>query len=741
MAAVNRNMFDASIAMDRPGGASLMLLPLNLIAQIVSNVEDTGDTARLCRTCRVLNYMALPQLYRSLTLTSYDKIRYRGEQPEGSGSASPFTMGLNAVITRPYATLVRSITLRGDWKETDLEEHAQVGRVPDSSMLLNIAVRAAVDRMTNLESFSWELNTKMLETVYIGLTKLPNLTSLTIRFPSTRHPQPTFVLPGMPNLRCLKITDIDPLCYPDDISTILLKGSKLRELKLHWSPRMRIAQEPSVSLNEYFRKCTAAKQPLSVKKLSFQNLYAFHSEEFNVSFDPATVEDVTFLNGSDTVGLMNTFVENSWPTFVPDRKLKIKSMRMDIVSKRNSEFIGSFKGLERLYFVNVFDNFPDYLNSPRPGMGPACATLTPPISDSPPVNGTVANSPATASSPASQLNIALSVRDSYLANITINHGATLRHLLLCSKWPLSTSMIARLVHSCPNLEQLALATEFSSMDSLGMLVPFLRKLVALRLLIPAGSPSPQSGTNTNAPSSATSTHAGDSFLKSAVPNVIANPHLVAKTNLYQFPKNIENIILNARSLADIVDLDDELLIEMMSYDLADHQIFGNVKVVGMGWKAFQLRDLYKTPIPSRANPESQSPTSAVGTATAEEQPRPPIGMNGHSASTSGSRHRTTPTPSRSPGAPSNTPAANMPASMLGKRTRDDDYDTTYPAAPPVNETVPISDHPYRDPNLTNCGNFPPVLTNDGFVYRRHMRRVGWEFLKNWEIWALDAQEI
>ena len=112
--------------------------------------------------------MALPQLYTSLTLTSYDKIRYRGEQPEGIGSASPFTMGLNAVITRPYATLVRSITLRGDWKESDLEEHAQVGRVPDSSMLLNIAVRAAVDRMTNLESFSWELNTKMLDTVYSG---------------------------------------------------------------------------------------------------------------------------------------------------------------------------------------------------------------------------------------------------------------------------------------------------------------------------------------------------------------------------------------------------------------------------------------------------------------------------------------------------------------------------------------------------------------------------------------------
>lgn len=39
MAAVNQNMFDASIATDRPGGASLLVLPLNLIVQIVSNVS------------------------------------------------------------------------------------------------------------------------------------------------------------------------------------------------------------------------------------------------------------------------------------------------------------------------------------------------------------------------------------------------------------------------------------------------------------------------------------------------------------------------------------------------------------------------------------------------------------------------------------------------------------------------------------------------------------------------------
>lgn len=730
MAAVNRNMFDASITTDRPGGVSLMKLPLNLIVQIVSNVDDTADLARLCRTCRVLNYMALPQLYRSLTLTSYGKIRYRDEQPEGIGSASPFTMGLNAIITRPYATLVRSITLRGNWKERELEEHSQVGRVPDSSMLLNIVVRAAVDRMTNLESFHWELNTKMLDTVYHGLTQLPRLTTLTIRFPSTRYPQPTFVLPGMPHLRSLKITDIDPLCYPDDIATMLLKSKKLRELKLHWSPRMRLAQEPSVSLHDYFRKCIAAKHPLPVKKLSFQNMYAFHSEEFNIAFDPTTVEDVTFLAGTDNTSFVNTFIENSWPTVVPHRKLQIKSMRMDAVSKRNSEFLGNFKGLEKLYFVNVTAESSDYLNSPRPGFGPATSALTPPVTEVP--NGTTANSPAAAASPASQLNIAASLRDSYLSHISINHGVTLRHLLLCSKWPLSTGMIARLVHSCPNLEQLALATDFSSMESLGMLVPFLRKLVALRLLIPAGSASPHNASNPNSAAS----HPG----WSEVSRKVLPKASISLAMLEQSPKmsrDIERALENARSLADIVDLDDELIMKMMSYDMADKSVYGNVKVVGMGWKAFELRDFYKAPFPVYDDSESQSPDPEVERAgeTTETNGGVDSGKPGHI-------HSNDTHPARQSGPDkSSTPQTSIPPSTLGKRMRDDEEDNERRAQASFDphDARESSEGTHYESIKTGC--FPPVLTSDGQVIRRRMRRVGWEVLKHWEIWALDAQEI
>ncbi|KGO67624.1 hypothetical protein PITC_063870 [Penicillium italicum] len=718
-------MFGVSITQP-PGGTQLMVLPLNLIAEIVSHVDDTGDLARLCRTCRVLNYMALPQLYRSLTLTSYDKIRYRGEQPEGVGSASPFTMGLNAIITRSYATLVRSITLRGEWKEHELEEHAQVGRVPDGSMLLNIVARAAVDRMTNLRSFNWELNTKMLDTVYIGLTQLPKLTSLTIRFPSSRHPQPTFVIPGMPNLQCLKITDIDPLCYPDDIATLLCKSRNLCDLKLHWSPRMRDAHEPSVSLHDYFRKLIASKQPLAVKKVSFQNLYAFHTDDFNYAFDPTTVEDVTFLSGVEGSSLVNTFVESSWPTVPPHAKLRMKSVRMDAVSKRNSEFIGNSHGLERLYFVNVTSESSDLLNCPRPGGGAVSSALTPPASEhhSSAPNGTAINSPVTSASPASQLNAMANIRDLYLSHIITNHGATLRHLLLPSKWPLSTGMVARLVHSCPNLEQLALATEFSSMESLGLLIPFLRKLKAIRLLIP-----PTSGHSPNVPAG-------------SAPNMSPCSRGVAGSVA---TKPMHETLMNAKTLAEVVDIDDSILAEMLSYDLGNKQVYGNVKIISMGWKAWELRDFYKTSTPYGINQESPKPTNGNNASpeTTTDSPVPTRGTNGAGLNIP----YQPPVAYKLPDAqkthissPSNPRPGVLPPSTLGKRSRDRD-DSGTPRPPSGYPYILDKPEDGQDALVLHPGCYPYTLAEDGLVWRRRMRRVGWEVLKHWEVWALDAQEI
>lgn len=669
--------------------------------------------------------MSLPQLYRNLTLTSYDRIRYRGEEPEGMGSASPFSNGLNAVITRPYATLVRSLTLRGEWREHELEEHARVGRVPDSSMMLNIAVRAAVDRMTDLQSFSWELNTKLLETVYLGLSQLPRLTTLSVRFPSSRHPRPTIVIPPMPHLRRLKLTDIDPLCYPDDISTLLWKCKKLRELYMHWSPRMRNAQEPSVMLHDYFRKCIAAREPLTIKKLALQNLYAFHSEEFNLAFDPRTVEDVTLLNnaGSDGPSFMNTFVDRSWPAAPPHERLRIKCMRQDAVSKRNAEFLGNFTGLEKLYFVNNARDTNDILNFPRNSPAaqacldsnghPASPSHTATMSANSPVTAAAA---AAAASPSANTGLSRILQETHLNAIITNHAATLRHLLLPSRWPLSANTVYRLVHASPQLEQLACAADVSSTDALGILLPFLRKLVALRLLIPTG-------------------------------NVSSPPHPVqtmTKTNGY-------TTAAGPHSLADFVEQDDELLLNKVSMSLSDRSVHGNLKIIGVGRKAWELLDFYPaseeqlSTCPYHNGTGSNQSVSESHTQNQDQnQNQDNINTNADLDSPPSSPHKSLAARKHNHHHHVSTSSASASASVLGKRPRDTNDDPW-----PHRHSDPPDSH---RASTENNSNLPLAMgkdqactlwhiSPDAHLWRRRARPVGWEVLQHWEIWELDKQEL
>ncbi|CBF71665.1 predicted protein [Aspergillus nidulans FGSC A4] len=745
MAAVNQNMFDACVAIEQPQGPTLLVLPLNLIAQIVACLDDPSDLARLCRTCRVLNYMALPQLYQNLVLTSYDKIRYVGDQPEGMGSASPFTMGLNAVITRPYATLVRSLTLRGDWREQELEEHARVGRVPDSSMMLNITVRAAVDRMRDLEDFRWELSTKMLETVYLGLAQLPKLTSLTIRFPSSRHPRPTTVIPALPHLRYLKITNIDPICYPDDISTMLYKARKLRELKMHWSPRMRNMQEPSVMLHDYFRKCISAKQPLALRSLGLSNLYARHSEDFNAAFDNGTVEEVTMLQEvRSELANLNTFVDSTWPAAPPNKPMRLKSLRANVFNQRQAEFLGSFTGLERIYLVSS-STVSDSLNSPRepPVTCPSAATLTPPASENTNLNGCSRDLIMSADSPSNLPALQARVRDTSINSIVLNHAATLRHLLLPARWALSSSIIARLVHASPQLEQLAFAAEMSSMDTLGLLLPFLRNLQALRLLVPTASLS--TGTDEAR---------------------ISQP----KPTTSKPSKDTDGLDLGARSFADFVELDDEILIERLGEALADQQLFQRLKVVGFGRKGFVLGEYYTVsvdrPQPQPEPPQGvQSRTPAASRAPSAEDKSPSSyvdfeqtqmnGINASPPSPGSNQNHTLPVTTSSANLPRpQQKKSTLPPSTLGKRTREED-----PSVVPVDQPPDPGPCPESCSGSSSGSCSGPSSTwnmNEGLNFdmnecllpgprnralRRKIQRVGWDVLKQWEIWGLDTQEL
>jgi hypothetical protein len=48
---------------------------------------------------------------------------------------------------------VQLLRVVGEWREHDVDDYKQ-GRVPDNSVVLQIALRAALDKMKNLTAFA-----------------------------------------------------------------------------------------------------------------------------------------------------------------------------------------------------------------------------------------------------------------------------------------------------------------------------------------------------------------------------------------------------------------------------------------------------------------------------------------------------------------------------------------------------------------------------------------------------------
>jgi hypothetical protein len=144
-----------SPARSHPNAAQAKELPLHLIQVILSYLDNAADLARITRTSRLFYYMTLPRLYERVTLHCYTEMRYNDDgKPEGYGSGSPFAMGLNTLVARNFTDYVHAFRLVGDWREHDVDDYTK-GRVPDNSMVLQIAMRAALDKMTRLEAFAY----------------------------------------------------------------------------------------------------------------------------------------------------------------------------------------------------------------------------------------------------------------------------------------------------------------------------------------------------------------------------------------------------------------------------------------------------------------------------------------------------------------------------------------------------------------------------------------------------------
>jgi hypothetical protein len=421
--------------------------------------------------------MTLPRLYERVTLRSYPEIRRREDdgRPEGYGSGSPFAMGLNTLVTRTFADYVQAFGVVGDWREHDADDYKQ-GRVPDNSMVLQIALRAALDKMKNLAAFAWELNTKPLNTVYQGLVnRSATLTSFTLRCQAVRLPQPTTIISPMPNLRTLVVYDIDPLCYPDDISLLLLGAKKLENLKLHWHPRMREAGEESVNLMTIFGRCVAAKSRLPVKRLGIYNLYTrFAGDGMLNVIDPDTQQEITVFNSMGSSDPMTVFLDDGW-RLNNDRPVppNLKMFRTDHIDKETPAMLARFTGLERLYLVSRRGREASKSSS-------SAATPTTPATTSACETASAFNPPRSTETQCR------SVGGDYMAVIQ-SHHTTMRHLLLSDHWLISDNALFKLCQSCPNLEQLGFRGNVTPLESLRQIMTLVPKLWAIRMLVRPGT--------------------------------------------------------------------------------------------------------------------------------------------------------------------------------------------------------------------------------------------------------------
>lgn len=413
-------------------------------------------------------------------------------------------MGLNALVTHGVARLVKQLTLEGDWTAGDLEEHSRVGRVSEQLMMMSIVLRAAIDRCSGMEAFKWQIDSKLQPNVYTGLAALKNLKELWLRFPSSRAPQKIVEVPALVVLEKFTFTDYDPLCFPDDVSGVLVGARGLRELQMHFSPRMRKEGEVSVQLSWLLRRNINSRRKMRLKKMGLYNLFArAEGDEMGEAVEVEGLEELVSLNsfggdeGADVLGrLAMGFVDGTWQEDLKGVKFGVvKSIRMDCLHRGHGVGIG--KGLERLYLVNARYGMERITvgESPEAGVESSPSVNSGSVNGSAPTNGSWTgtntnsnrNTPAT-NTTTSTMTSTNKLKELYFDQICEQAGPTLKHLIFPARWGLSIHQMARLIRSCPNLTQLSCYFDCVKFEMLRMLVPFLSKLWAIRLIVPDSPP-------------------------------------------------------------------------------------------------------------------------------------------------------------------------------------------------------------------------------------------------------------
>ncbi|KAK3952057.1 F-box domain-protein [Pseudoneurospora amorphoporcata] len=223
---------------------TLLDLPHDILELILKEITDNSDLTSLARTHTVMFDLAIPAIYSSFDIAWLDSINPSPGRPARFGGTN-------------HAEHVKTFSIENGPRES-LEDYfvTKVG-----SKMLNTLVASAVAKMTNLESFTWDMPTGLLSDSFMALASLsrcPNagpskLKSVWIRWHDTSgqsyHPwisnhspvplliiqagseYPTFSI--LPPLQSLTVLNIEEPAYLDEMETLIERSQvTLEELRV-----------------------------------------------------------------------------------------------------------------------------------------------------------------------------------------------------------------------------------------------------------------------------------------------------------------------------------------------------------------------------------------------------------------------------------------------------------------------------------------------------------------------------
>src|ERR1700722_3861610 len=307
--------------------------------------------------------MALPQLYEEITLK---RLFFSNEKHT---TTSSFLTALNTLTSENVGPLVKNLVLQDDTLQYGVWKFWRYKCVLDYPALCKLPVGAAVERCTNLQSYTWDLVTVIRPSVYRALGQLQHLQSLRICYWAHDLDHGHFEVlevPPLPRLRELTVENYMQV-YRHDFSAVLLHATRLEVLNWHFNPREKLPTR-GVCTIKLFDQLRKARRKLRLKNFSLHNGGdRWSGNALREAIDVQQLTELSFVESGKRAGwdehdqAMLEFTGGPWLMLVGP-KLCLKSIQYDRLDRGYAHCLGSITGLERMYMLDFsFYMEPDLL--------------------------------------------------------------------------------------------------------------------------------------------------------------------------------------------------------------------------------------------------------------------------------------------------------------------------------------------------------------------------------------------